>query len=284
MIEYLKNYILKIVHRSRIVLLNFCILFLVILPLYTHSVTIKFPEKELPSEYALPYFEKHRAVLNRNVSLTNRFIFSGSYAFRADEPFFFKHSVQGSVAFYWNESHGIGISTVFFPFFVDSANRLVLNNIGAHLRDEGIPQEGTSQVLSHFDSGQAPAPFFGVFVNYQFSPLYGKLSLGKKLAVNFSLYSFWGLGIMNMKQQGSVAPLEMMPAAHFGLGQRFYFNRWISLDGGADFLVYKGFNPVDGRLRVRKGDAPATGPPDPASFNSRIFFRVLARVGCTVLL
>ncbi len=263
--------------------LNLCILFFISLPLYVHAVTIKFPEKELPSEYALPYFEKYQAVLSRNVTLTNRLVFSGAYALRADEPLFFKHSVQGSVAFYWNESHGIGISTVFFPFLVDGANRLVLNNIGSALR-EGISQEGTDKVLSHFDPGRAPAPFFGMFLNYQFSPLYGKMSLGKKVAVNFSLYSFWGLGVMNMKQHGSVAPIEMMPAAHFGLGQRFYFNRWIALDGGADFLIYKAFNPIDGQLKIQRGEAYSDTLPDPSSFNSNIFFRVLIRVGITALM
>ena len=266
--------------------LNFCILlFISLLPFYAHSVTIKFPEKELPSEYALPYFEKYHAVLNRNVTLTNRFIFSGAYALRTDEPFFFKHNFQGSIAFYWNESHGIGISTVFFPFLVDAENRLVLNNIGTQLRDEGIPDKNRSNtILSRFNAGLSPAPFFGAFVNYQFSPLYGKLSLGKKLAVNFSLYSFWGLGVMNMKQHGSSAPLEMMPAAHFGLGQRFYFNSWLALDGGADFLIYKGFNMVNPNLKIARGDAFPTDLPLSSSFEKNLFFRILVRMGFTVLL
>ena len=268
--------------------MKFCFLLFLLVSwsFFAHSATIKFPETELPSEYALPYFKKQRAVLNRNVSLARRMVFSSSYVLRTDEPFFYPHSFQGSIAFYWSESHGIGVSTLFFPFFV-SNNRLLLGQAGRTLREKGTEVRISGQKSeegSLFDFSKAPAPFVGFFMNYYFSPFYGKLSLSKTLAFNFSLYSVLGLGVINFKQYNTVRPLLIMPAGYIGLGQRFYFNRWLALNGGADFLMYKGFNVVNEKIKIRRGSNFASlGPPDPKEFKQNIFFRILVHIGFSVL-
>ena len=35
-------------------------------------------------------------------------------------------------------------------------------------------------------------------------------------------------------------PLQIIPATHFGLGQKFYFGSYFALDIGFDCLVYRG--------------------------------------------
>ena len=259
------------------------IFFYLTLSSYAYSATIQFPKNELPSEYALPYFEKTRAVLNRNVTLKNRFIFHLAYARTLDEPLFTKNSFLGSIAFYWNESHGIGLSGIFFPI---GASREVRIRVG---------EEGGE---NFYYPGFAPRPYAGGFINYQFAPLYGKLSISKTLAFNFSFYSFIGGGVLALQQYGDGRPLLMMPASHFGLGQKFYFNRWLALDAGVDFLIYKGLNPVHGCLKLdrrwQNGGQPISeswagnvcdnpSALSSSSFKQDIFFRFLIRMGLTVL-
>lgn len=220
-----------------------------------------------------PVFKDPKAVMNRDVTLSNRVELRISHALRTDEPFYSPYSSSASLAFYWNESHGIGISGLFFFPGLSSTGNL--------LKKDGVKKASTKKVDSYFDAGLAPAPFVAGFVNYQFSPLYGKISITKTLVFNFALYSFFGLGVMNLKHGDS--PLVTIPASHFGIGQRFYFNRYFALDGGIDFLLYYGANPVLGSLKwTPEQNAPVR--PAYSAFKKDIFLRFLARVGITILL
>ena len=213
--------------------------------------------------------------MNRDVTLSKRFELRLSGALRTDEPFYSPYSASTSLSFYWNESHGIGISGLFF--FPG------LSGTGSMLKKEGVKKASTKKVDSFFDAELAPHPLMGGFVNYQFSPLYGKISITKTLVFNFALYSFFGLGAVGLQYTEDITPLKMVPASHFGIGQKFYFNRYFALDGGIDFLLYYGPNPV---LESLKWTPDQNAPVRPAysEFKQGIFLRFLARVGVTILL
>ncbi len=237
------------------------------------SAVIQFPDQELASEYVFPIFKSPKAVLNRDVTLTNRVELRMSGALRTDEPFYNPYSALASLSFYWNESHGIGMSGLFFlPG---------LSNTGKGLKEIGIKTSDRQSVDSYYDASLAPHPFIGAFLNYQFSPFYGKISITKSLVFNFSLYSFFGLGTLGMQHgEGNII---MIPASHFGIGQRFYFNRYFALDGGIDFLIYHAPNPVyEGIKWTPSQQRPAR--PEYDKFEKDIFLRFLARIGITVLL
>ena len=163
--------------------LSFCILF----SAFSLANVIRFPEKELAEEYVFPIFKDPQAVLNRNVTLGQRVEIKLFGFFRPDEPFYFPLGGLANLSFYLSESHGIGLSTLFFyPG---------LNSRGEEMKTQGhgIKNE-KGEPVSYFDASLAPVPFLGGFLNYYFSPLYGKISLTKKTVFNFAFYSFLGLG------------------------------------------------------------------------------------------
>lgn len=256
-------------------LLSLFFFFLFIFSTSTSAKVIQFPDQELASEYVFPVFKKTRAVLNRNITLSKRFEVRFSGAFRTDEPFYNPFSAFTSFSFYWNEFHGIGVSGLFF--FPGHSK------MGTGLKTSGIKGRNTEEVKYYFDAELAPHPLIGVFLNYQFSPLYGKISITKNAVLNFALYAFLGAGALGLKHGDD--PLHMIPAVHLGLGQRFYFNRYFALDAGLDILVYRGPNPV---LNAIRWEPSQSAPPRPSysefTKNQDIFLRFLARVGLTILL
>ena len=238
------------------------------------SDVIRFPDEELASEYVFPVFEDPKVVLNRNVTLSKRVEWYVSSGFRTDEPLYNLFSLFSSFTFYWNESHGMGVSGLYF--FPGLSSR-----VGKPLRKEGVKIGKSKEVESYFDASLAPHPLYAVFLNYQFSPLYGKISITKAFALNFALYSFIAAGALGM--QHGTNPIAMVPASHFGIGQRFYFNRYFGLGIGIDILLYYGPNPISRKLQWKPGEnTPAR--PKYSEFNKELFFRFLPRVGIIVLL
>lgn len=237
------------------------------------SDVIRFPDQELASEYVFPVFEDPKVVLNRNVTLSNRFEWHVSGGARTDEPLYHWFALFSSLTFYWNESHGMGISGLYF--FPGLSSRGIL------LRKSGVKKRNTKIVESYFDASLAPHPLYAVFVNYQFSPLYGKISITKTFALNFALYSFLGAGAVGM--QHGTNPIAMVPASHFGIGQRLYFNRYFALAIGIDILLYYGPNPISRDLQW-KPDQDAPARPSYSQFSRELFFRFLPRAGIIILL
>ena len=252
----------------------FCLSILAFFSVWLPANVIRFPEKELASEYVFPVFKNPQAVLNRNVNLRRRFEIKLSGMLRTDEPFYFPFSGAANLSFYLGESHGIGLSGVFFPPGLNSRAKEMKSS------QQGIRNK-KGEVASYFDAGLAPSPFFGSFLNYFFSPLYGKISLTKTTVFNFALYSFLGGGVMALRH-GS-GPLHIIPATHFGLGQKVYFGSYFALDVGIDFLVYRGPNPVSRKLQWKPTQKPPSRP-DYSSFEKDIFLRFLARAGVVILL
>ena len=233
---------------------------------------IRFPEKELASEYVFPVFKNPQAVLNRNVTLRKRVEIKLSGLFRTDEPVYAPLSALGALSFYWNESHGISVSGLFFT--------PGLNSKGKEMKTNGI-LDSKNKVGSYFDASLAPSPFLAGFLNYQFSPLYGKISLTKTQVFNFALYTFLGLGTIALKH-GSDS-LYIIPATNFGIGQKIYFGSYFALDVGIDFLVYRGPNFVSRKLQWKPDSNPPARPAY-SSFEKDVFLRFLARAGIVILL
>lgn len=244
-----------------------------IVPIFAQAVVIKFPNQELASEYVLPVFKNTNAVLNRSVTLSKRFEFKIAGALRTDEPFYHPLSFISSVVFYLNEFHGVGFTGIFFT--------PGLSATGQTLKDNGVKKEKNNKPLFYFHTDLAPVPALSGFLNYQFSPLYGKISITKKLVLNFSLYSFVGLGFIGLKHVIN-QPIIMIPATHFGMGQKFYFNKHFSIDVGIDFLVYKGPNSVSKSL-IRENNF-STEKPTYKTFEQIFILRFLTRIGVTLLL
>jgi len=229
----------------------------------------------LASEYVLPVFKNPKVVLNRSVSLTNRLEWRISGALRTDEPFYSPYSASSSLSFFWSEVQGVGLSVVYFT--------PGLSSTGKSLKENGVKDESQAKAEFYYDLSLAPHPEIGAFLNYQFSPFYGKASITKNLVLNFALYSFFGLGILSFRHE-SGGPLRVDSiASHFGIGQRIYLNKYFALDGGIDFLFYSGKSSVSSILK-RPADVGSIQRPAYEKFKNDTFLRFLVRFGITVLI
>ena len=239
---------------------------------------IQFPDEELASEYVLPVFDRPQAVLDRNVSLTKRFEFLLSTGLRVDEPLYHVLGLSGSMVFHWSEFSGLGISGLFFM--------PGLSPTGYKLQTKGIDVEKKVDDKSvkkkvYFDPLLAPHPLFASFLNYYFTPLYGKVSITKKVVFNFNLYSFIGAGVIAFKHGSS--NLVMDPAGHIGIGQKSYFNRHIALTVGMNLMFYRGPNPIS-PLLMKNNITEERVRPKFDQFKKAIFVRFLVRAGLAFLI
>ena len=260
---------------------------------------IHFPDEELAAEYVFPVFDNPQAVLNRNISLSKRLELALSAGLRVDEPLYHILNFSGRAVFYWNEFSGLGAAGLFFM--------PGLSPTGKKLRTEGVrvkkkprrkleqdnpppadsgdfnsnPQSDSRHKDVFFDPLLAPQPLFASFVNYYFSPWYGKVSVTKKVVFNFNLYSFAGGGVMGFRHGPS--ELVISPAGQVGLGQKSYLNKWLAVDMGMSLMIYRGPNPIS-PLIVRDHTQSSPLRPPYKQFKKTIFVRFLVQAGLVILI
>ncbi len=265
---------------------------------------VHFPDEELASEYVFPIFDNPQAVMDRNVSLAKRFEFFLSTGFRIDEPLYHILNFSGGANFYWNEFSGLGVSGLFFmPGLSPTGRKLQTQGVRVKKKPKRTLPIGSEQAeldrrredisspdsltnrqekIIYFDPLLAPHPFFATFLNYYFSPLYGKVSVTKKMVFNFSLYTFSGLGVMGFKHGSST--LIMNPAGQIGIGQKSYINKWMAFNVGMSLVIYRGPNPISSVI-VRDDTQPAIRQgPAYSQFRKTIFVRFLVQVGWVFLI
>ena len=76
------------------------------------------------------------------------------------------------------------------------------------------------------------------FLNYQYTPYYGKISLTKKLVMNLSIYGFAGPGLIVFNEG------TRLPAFNMGIGQRIYLFRHFAFKTDVGFYGYYGPDPT----------------------------------------
>ena len=205
----------ELLTQSLKVLCFFC---LFLSPL-AHAVKISFPDEELATESVLPLVDSPEKVLNRNINLKWRVEVNVSLGVGLDEPFYFSLYPMGHLSFHLTEVHSISLLGIYYPPFLSST--------GSKLK-EGAGLKKT------FDAAKAPYPQMSAFLNYQYSPFYGKVSLSKALNLNLSIYGFTGLGLVVSNQN------DRFPAVNFGIGQKLYVTKWLELRADIGFYAYYG--------------------------------------------
>ena len=205
----------ELLTQSLKVLCFFCLL----LSPAAHAVKISFPDEELATESVLPLADSPEKVLNRNINLKWKVEVNVSSGVGLDEPFYFPLYPMGSLSFHFSEVHSISLLGIYY--------RPDLSSTGNSLK------EGTD-IDKTFDAKKAPYPQMSAFLNYQYSPFYGKVSLSKALNLNLSIYGFTGLGLVISNQN------DRFPAVNFGIGQKLYITKWLGLRADIAFYGYYG--------------------------------------------
>ena len=238
-------------------------IFLILSSSVASAVKIRFPEEELASESVLPLFDPVRTVLNRNIHLSKRFEIGSSASFGLGEPFYYPIHITGQISFYLSEIHGLGISgTYFFPFRSNTGNAL---NEG-----RGLDEGKTFNVLA------LPYPQMMGFLNYQYVPYYGKISLTKKGVLNLSIYGFAGPGFMIFSDG------TKQIAGTIGIGQKLYFNKWLAIRGDIGFYGYYG--PVPSKTDLNNVSNGSILYQQLKPENKGIILNLIASVGVVFLI
>ena len=238
------------------------IFFLIFCILPAQAVKVQFPDEELASESVLPLIEPPQMVLNRNIPLKFRVELGAGMGFGLDEVFYSPFYPSGILVFNLSEIHALSVTgTYFFP--KRSRDGEALN------QGEGL---GAGQT---FDPLKAPYPQMSVFMNYQYTPYYGKISLAKNWVMNLSIYGFAGLGLVVSDQN------DQWPSGNFGIGQKLYFNKWLGIRGDLGFYGYYG--PAIAKLNLSR-DVEKLKYKQLKAEKKRLILNIVANVGLIFLI
>ena len=247
-------------NRYRFVLLFCCFLY----SLPGEAARVKFSKEELARESVLPVFDPMSMILGRNITLSKRLELGASLDFGLDDPFYFPVYVTGLLAFYISESHGVSFTATYFPPLKALPSWLTfLEWDGLRLKEKGI------------DVWRVPYPQMAGFLNYQYVPFYGKVSLTKKVVTNLSMYGFAGPGFV-LFNEGALSV-----AGNMGMGLKLYFNRFLALRGILRFYGYYGPAPAKVPLKSQTSDLPYASIP---SEQRGIVINLSASMGVVILI
>ena len=259
------------------------------------AVEIKFPDEELASETVLPVFDPPRMVLNRNISLKYRFEAGGGGTFGLDEPFYFPSYATGFVSFYLSEVHGLSLTATWFPPYYSKASEALKRGVCETPKKDSqdrILRDSSGRIVcleyKLFDVHRLPYPQIMGFLNYQYTPYYGKISLTKKLVMNLSIYGFAGPGLIVFNEG------TRLPAFNMGIGQKIYLFRHFAFKTDVGFYGYYGPDPTkievfelvpEQNLEARRGQPStlipySTIPPK----GKTLWIHLTATVGVVILL
>lgn len=174
-------------------------------------------ERELPRESTLPYFRPQVATKRRNVPLKNRFELGVGMGYLLAEPVSSEYNPQVMTTFHFDEVSGI---------------HLVYSQHNASSSSYAQQLEGPRFGLKFSLTPRVESSYFGY---YQFSAYYGKLSFSKSTVFNWSIYGLAGLGQFQYAD-GSI------PSFSFGIGQKIYLTRSLTLRGDLLFFAYSGLD------------------------------------------
>lgn len=211
---------------------------------------MRFSEEELAKESVLPVFDPMHMVLGRNVTLSKRPELGVSLSFGLDEPFYFPIYVTGLLAFYISEVHGVSLTGTWFP---PRKERLGVEWVNSEGKKNFVGVEWDGLELREgyqIDAFKVPYPQMMGFLNYQYIPFYGKISVTKKIVANLSMYGFAGPGLIVFNEG------TLKPAGNVGIGLKLYFNRWLAFRGALKFYGYYGPAPAKVPLRSQTSDLP----------------------------
>ena len=256
---------------------------------WAESREIRFPTEELATESVLPVFSGNdRVLMNRNVELKHKLNVMGSVDYRADEPFYYRVALSGGMDFFLNEAHGLGALGVYFLGGVSS--------IGDFFSKPSTQLNGNS-----FQATEAPHPRYAFFLNYNWVPFYGKLSLFKNVVTNYNISLNLGVGAVALIQDQSPGTLReygslvsFAPIMIAGLNQKIFIWKRYYIHGWLRFFLYYGPNPIwckiePKTLPIDQTDVNAclkyTRKTKPYSdFDKTFVFRNLVGLGAGVLL
>ena len=218
---------------------------------------VSVPEDELAQESVYPVFDHPQSVRNRNVQTEGR-IDAGLFgALALTEPIYNTSKLGLALNYHLSELHSLG--------FFFTQNSTGLSKDGEALKDQNL------------DFNRAPKPQNTFLLDYNYKPFYGKLSLTKSAVFNTTIYGSLAAGAIKYEHKS-------YPAIALGVGERFYFNRSLSLK--VDLRVFAHQAPIPFKANALKyGYNGGQTDPIPSfdSFDERLALTTNLEIGLNYL-
>jgi outer membrane beta-barrel protein len=198
---------------------------------------IEFPEDELAQETVLPKFDRPDVVKSRSITTADKMELAPFFGFVTTEPIYGPLKFGLNLAYHWSEDSDLSFN---FAKFSGGLNTVYTDSLANQYK---------------LDFSRAPKQNYAAFVNYEFKAYYGKISFTKQGVMNLSTYPLAGLGIIAYEHKS-------YPALDFGVGQKFYFSKTVSLRLDFKFQYAQGPSPfLNGRMKT----PPTTGTAGPGN-------------------
>jgi len=199
------------------------------------SETVEIPQEELARESVLPRFDRPDNVKNRNVVTSHKVEFGVYYGLNFTEPIYNQSKIGFNAGYHLSEDSAIMVN---FAQWMSGRNSLYVPNIQAQ-----APQTDYSRVPDLKDS---------IWVHYEVTAYYGKISLTKNGVMNTTLYPIFGAGATQYTN-------KVYPGIDVGVGQKFYFTKTIALRIDFKFQYQQSPNPFVGSALQVSQPAPSSG-------------------------
>lgn len=210
------------------------------------------PVDELAQESVYPVFDRPESVKNRNVQTQGRFDVGLFGGYALTEPIYDTTKFGIAANYHFSELHSLGL--------------LYSQNSSGLSRDaRGLLESGP------LDFNRAPKPENTILLDYNFKPYYGKLSLSKLAVINTTIYGSAAAGMVAYEHKS-------YPAIALGFGERFYFNKVLSLKADLRLFVHQA--PIPFKSGVLRPTDPI---PSFDQFDERITYTTNLEVGLNYL-
>jgi len=211
------------------------------------------PEDELAQESVYPVFDHPQSVRNRNVQTQGR-IDAGLFgALALTEPIYNTSKIGFALNYHLTELHSLGF------FFTQNSTGLSKDG------------EALNESPNNLDFNRAPKPLSTYLVDYNYKPFYGKLSLTKSSVFNTTIYGSLAAGAIKYEH-------KTYPAIAVGVGERFYFNRELSLK--VDLRIFAHQAPIPFKANALRPNNPI---PSFDSFDERLTLTTNLEIGLNYL-
>lgn len=224
---------------------------------------IELPEDELATETVTPIYDRPDVVKNRNIVTEKKFELGGYLGWNTTEPIYNQGKFGLNVGYHWSERSAIVFN---YAQWLSGLNTFYT--------------DGLRQDPNNLDFDRAPKKKYSVYGHYEWKLFYGKISLGKHLTSNTSTYPIFGLGMTAYEHKN-------FPGLDFGIGQKFYFNKYSALRIDLKMQVAQQVSPFLGDTTAPynndKSVKVGNPIPEPSDFKERWGINTILDVGVSAI-
>ncbi len=201
---------------------------------------------EVDKDSAGPLRERIRPVSGHQFLMGGRFEVSPGISLSLRDAFFNKVVLGAAFTYHFTDHIGLGIRAGYALSYISTSAQICTQGDGAAVQagcrlptlDELTKENGVSKNRAYGLWTLAGS------VDFQWAPIYGKLSLSAESFLGFNMYALVGPSIVMYGPKGDLAP-----GANVGIGFRWYFNKWLALRTELRDVIYYEEGSPNGSLR-----------------------------------